>query len=91
MQLYLKQMLETFLHPQSMVRLSALTVVNMILRQGLVHPVQVIMDNVQYEPVAVSAVSKYKVNWSFKLRISNVLLHSVFRILLQLVRIMNKG
>ncbi|CAB4014647.1 nipped-B B isoform X1, partial [Paramuricea clavata] len=40
MQLYLKQMLETFLHPQSMVRLSALTVVNMILRQGLVHPVQ---------------------------------------------------
>ena len=41
MQLYLKQMLETFLHPQSTVRLSALTVVNMILRQGLVHPVQV--------------------------------------------------
>lgn len=44
MQLYLKQMLETFLHPQSMVRLSALTVVNMILRQGLVHPVQVITN-----------------------------------------------
>jgi cohesin loading factor subunit SCC2 len=44
MQLYLKQMLETFLHPQSMVRLSALTVVNMILRQGLVHPVQVLTN-----------------------------------------------
>lgn len=53
MQLYLKQMLETFLHPQSTVRLSALTVVNMILRQGLVHPVQVITDNVQYVSIGI--------------------------------------
>lgn len=41
MQVYLKSVLESFLHPQPSVRMAALHVVNLILRQGLVHPVQV--------------------------------------------------
>ena len=41
MQVYLKSVLESFLHPQPSVRIAALHVVNLILRQGLVHPVQV--------------------------------------------------
>lgn len=53
MQLYLKQVLETFLHPQSTIRLSALTAVNMILRQGLVHPVQVIINSIQLVNIAI--------------------------------------
>lgn len=40
MQVYLKSVLESFLHPQPSVRMAALHVVNLILRQGLVHPVQ---------------------------------------------------
>jgi cohesin loading factor subunit SCC2 len=42
MQVYLKDILEMFFHRQSQLRTAALTVVNLILRQGLVHPVQVI-------------------------------------------------
>ena len=41
MQVYLKSVLESFLHPQPSVRMASLHVVNLILRQGLVHPVQV--------------------------------------------------
>lgn len=40
MQVYLKSVLESFLHPQPSVRMASLHVVNLILRQGLVHPVQ---------------------------------------------------
>ncbi|XP_013407379.1 nipped-B-like protein B isoform X1 [Lingula anatina] len=40
MQLYLKQCLESFFHPQFQVRITALTVISLILKQGLVHPVQ---------------------------------------------------
>ena len=40
-QLYLKQVLEAFYHEHSQVRITALNVVQLILRQGLVHPVQV--------------------------------------------------
>jgi len=40
-QVYLKQVLESFFHLQSQVRMCALEVVVLILRQGLVHPVQV--------------------------------------------------
>ena len=40
-QVYLKQLLESFFHPQSRVRLAALNVIILVLRQGLVHPVQV--------------------------------------------------
>lgn len=40
-QLYLKQVLESFFHSQSQVRMSALEVVVLVLRQGLVHPIQV--------------------------------------------------
>lgn len=41
MQVYLKSVLESFLHLQPSVRMASLHVVNLILRQGLVHPVQV--------------------------------------------------
>ena len=41
MQLYLKQLLEMFFHPQPTVRFTAFSVVDMILGRGLVHPVQV--------------------------------------------------
>lgn len=40
-QIYLKDILEAFLHPNSAVRQAALGVIQMILAQGLVHPVQV--------------------------------------------------
>lgn len=40
-QLYLKDVLESFLHPSSAVRQAALGVIQLILSQGLVHPVQV--------------------------------------------------
>ena len=40
-QRYIKQVLEAFYHPQSQVRMTVINVVVLILRQGLVHPVQV--------------------------------------------------
>ncbi len=40
-QLYLKEILEAFLHPDVGVRHAALKVIQLILAQGLVHPVQV--------------------------------------------------
>ncbi|XP_046372301.1 nipped-B-like protein isoform X3 [Haliotis rufescens] len=40
MQVYLKQVLESFFHEQAQNRLAALGVVILILKQGLVHPVQ---------------------------------------------------
>jgi len=40
-QLYLKEILESFLHPNVGVRQAALKVIQLILQQGLVHPVQV--------------------------------------------------
>ncbi|XP_031553168.1 nipped-B-like protein [Actinia tenebrosa] len=40
MQVYLKDILQMFFHRQSQLRTAALTVVTLILRQGLVHPVQ---------------------------------------------------
>lgn len=41
-QLYLKEILESFLHPHVSIRQAALKVIQLILAQGLVHPVQVI-------------------------------------------------
>ena len=41
MQALLKSILETFFHMDSAVRLSALQVIRIILRQGLIHPAQV--------------------------------------------------
>lgn len=41
MQIYLKQVLESFFHSQSTVRHFALSVVTLTLSQGLIHPVQV--------------------------------------------------
>ena len=41
-QVYLKQILESFFHKSNPVRLAALGVTTLILKQGLVHPVQVI-------------------------------------------------
>lgn len=40
-QLYLKEILESFVHPNVGVRQAALRVIQLILSQGLVHPVQV--------------------------------------------------
>lgn len=40
-QLYLKEILGSFLHPSTVVRSSAMKVVQLVLAQGLVHPVQV--------------------------------------------------
>uniref|UniRef100_A0A2C9MAH1 Nipped-B protein n=1 Tax=Biomphalaria glabrata TaxID=6526 RepID=A0A2C9MAH1_BIOGL len=42
MQVYLKELLEAFFHENSQVRLTALNVVTLVLKQGLVHPVQCI-------------------------------------------------
>lgn len=41
MQIYLKQVLESFFHTQSTVRHFALNVITLTLSQGLIHPVQV--------------------------------------------------
>lgn len=41
MQIYLKQVLESFFHSQSTVRHFALSVITLTLSQGLIHPVQV--------------------------------------------------
>ena len=41
-QVYLKEILESFLNPDISVRHAALKVIQLILQQGLVHPVQVI-------------------------------------------------
>lgn len=40
-QLYLKEILQSYLHPNLQVRQPALRVIQLILQQGLVHPVQV--------------------------------------------------
>lgn len=40
-QLYLKEILQSYLHPDLQVRQPALRVIQLILQQGLVHPVQV--------------------------------------------------
>lgn len=40
MQIYLKQVLESFFHHQIQVRSAALNVICLVLRQGLIHPVQ---------------------------------------------------
>lgn len=41
MQVYLKEVLEVFFSSQSQVRLEALNVIQLVLKQGLIHPVQV--------------------------------------------------
>ena len=41
MQVYLKELMEAFFHENSQVRLTALNVITLVLKQGLVHPVQV--------------------------------------------------
>ena len=40
MQVYLTKVLESFFHSQFQIRFSALNVINLVLQQGLVHPVQ---------------------------------------------------
>ena len=40
-QVYLKQLLESFFHTDATVRMTALNVIELVLKQGLVHPVQV--------------------------------------------------
>ncbi|KAK2153386.1 hypothetical protein NP493_2320g00000 [Ridgeia piscesae] len=41
-QVYIKQILESFFHHHSQVRMIALGVITLILRQGLMHPVQIV-------------------------------------------------
>ena len=49
MQVYLKHVLEAFFTGRSQVRLEALNVIQLVLKQGLIHPVQVnIMSAVKY-------------------------------------------
>lgn len=43
-QLYLKEILQSYLHPNLQVRKPALQVIQLILQQGLVHPVQVFFN-----------------------------------------------
>lgn len=43
-QIYLKQILEAFLHDDLKVRRSAVCVIQLVLQQGLVHPIQVITN-----------------------------------------------
>jgi hypothetical protein len=50
-QLYLKEILESFLHPNVGVRQAALKVIQLILQQGLVHPVQVSLDECLYRVI----------------------------------------
>ena len=40
-QVYLQQLLEAFFHTDAQVRMTALNVIELVLKQGLVHPVQV--------------------------------------------------
>lgn len=48
MQIYLKQVLESFFHAQSTVRHFALSVITLTLSQGLIHPVQVCSQLIYY-------------------------------------------
>lgn len=48
MQIYLKQVLESFFHSQSTVRHFALSVIILTLSQGLVHPVQVCSQSLRH-------------------------------------------
>ncbi|KAK2149555.1 hypothetical protein NP493_2962g00001 [Ridgeia piscesae] len=41
-QVYIKQILESFFHHHSQVKMIALGVITLILRQGLMHPVQIV-------------------------------------------------
>lgn len=41
-QLYLKEILQSYLHSDLTVRQAALRVIQLVLQQGLVHPVQVL-------------------------------------------------
>ncbi|XP_044741697.1 nipped-B-like protein A [Chrysoperla carnea] len=41
-QLYLKEILQSFIHPNIVVRHTAMRVIHLILQQGLVHPVQIV-------------------------------------------------
>ena len=45
MQVYLKHVLEAFFTSRSLVRLDALNVIQLVLKQGLIHPVQVIVGH----------------------------------------------
>lgn len=49
-QLYLKEILGSFLHTSTVVRSSAMKVVQLVLAQGLVHPVQVRPSVYSYLP-----------------------------------------
>ncbi|XP_077287915.1 nipped-B cohesin loading factor isoform X2 [Arctopsyche grandis] len=41
-QLYIKEILDSFLHPSTIVRTSAMKVTQLVLAQGLIHPVQIV-------------------------------------------------
>lgn len=54
-QLYLAPVLGAFLHERTQVRAAAMRVVQLVLAQGLVHPVQV---NILFETILIKVSSK---------------------------------
>ena len=44
-QVFLTDIMKGFFHPEKLIRISALQVVGIVLRQGLVHPAQVSISN----------------------------------------------
>ena len=48
-QIYLKQILEAFLHSDITVRLAAVRVIQLVLQQGLVHPIQVYLNEIRQD------------------------------------------
>lgn len=60
-QIYLKEILTSYLHPDILVRHAALKVIQLILQQGLVHPVQVIY----YQSVLYSM--SHRIHFYFRL------------------------
>ena len=70
-QVYLKQVLESFFHLQSQVRMCALEVVVLILRQGLVHPVQVLLY------VTCTVADRSLLLWNEALTVEHVVLNNL--------------
>lgn len=58
-QLYLKEILQSYLHRNLQVRQPALRVIQLILQQGLVHPMQVFFH------ISMNSLS-FMVKWSFE-------------------------
>lgn len=58
-QLYLKEILQSYLHPNLQVRKPALQVIQLILQQGLVHPVQVFFNLIIFYQIHYTSDLKF--------------------------------